>query len=77
MSGINANSDVRIDPRLTAFTSDLLVGFREPIWSFRRSTQTSNIVPQMCSIIFFVAMVMGELSCCSNLTAYANRPKDA
>ena len=60
MSGIDGGLYVGLDPRLTAFTSDLRAGFREPIWSLRRSTQMSNHVVQICSIVHFVAAAMGE-----------------
>lgn len=59
MSGIDGDLHVGPDPGLTT-SSDLRVGFREPIWPLRRSTQVSNPVVQMFSIVHFAAIVMGE-----------------
>lgn len=60
VSGIDGDLHVGSDPWLIALTSDLRVGFREPSWSLRRSAQMSNPVVQICSIVHFVAAVMGE-----------------
>jgi len=64
---------VQPDHKLTAVTSDLLFGFRKPIWFWRRSIHLSNTTVQMCSIVYFVAIVMGEWLCCSTPADEANR----
>ncbi len=63
--------------KLTIYTSDLLVGFREPIRSSSKSIETSNIIIQMCSIVYFVVIINGKWPCYLTPSSYANHPQDA
>ena len=61
---VGADTDAQKNFRLNIHTSDLLVGLCEP--SLYRSIETSNIVLQMCSIVYFVFVINGECLCSSN-----------
>ena len=63
--------------KLTVYTSDLLFRFRERFQLSSRSTQTSNTVLQMCSIVYFVVFVNGEGPRYSSSSSYTDHPQGA